>query len=180
MVPIVDNRTPPPEPVDPPMPPPPSDPANSPLITMEAYDVEPNNEISMANPVTFPAPLSPTQSVGFHVNGDYSNLSDGVDAFAMVANRPRTFMFQLCASSAGEECNQVFPEGRLDIDVAYLDVYDQGGMLLMTSQANTIDGNLLRMPVDAGVLYYVVVVAQNTGNSVRSYYLRVYESTTET
>ena len=50
----------------------------------------------------------------------------------------------------------------------------------MTSQANTIDGNLLRMPVDAGVLYYVVVVAQNTGNSVKSYYLRVYESTTET
>ena len=134
----------------------------------------------MANPVTFPTPLSATQSVGFHVNGTYSNLSDGMDTFAMVANRARTFMFQLCASSAAEDCNQVFPDGRLDINIAYLNVYDQGGMLLMTSQANTIDGNLLQMQANAGVLYYVMVVAQNTGNSVQNYYLRVHESTTQT
>ena len=175
VIPSVDNRTPPPEP-----PPPRSDPANSPLITIAAYDVEPNNEIAMANPVTFPAPLSATQSVGYQINGTYSNLRDGMDTFAMVANRARTFIFQLCASSAAEDCNQVFPDGRLDINIAYLNVYDQGGMLLLTSQANTIDGNLLQMRVDAGVLYYVMVVAENTGNSVQNYFLRVYESTTKT
>lgn len=180
---VVDTSTPPPEPAPGPEPEPPilpSDPAGSPLITRPAYDVEPNNEIAMANPVTFPTPLSVSQSVGFHVDGTYSNLSDGVDTFAMVANRARTFLFQLCASSAAEDCNQVSPSGRLNIDTAYLNVYDQAGTLLLTSEANTIDGNLLRLSVDAGVLYYVMVVAQNTGNSVQSYYLRVYESTTET
>ena len=177
IVPISDNTAPLPEPQ---RTPPLDVAASSPLISMEAYDVEPNNEITMANAVTFPAPLSTTQSVGFHVNGNYGDLSDGVDTFAMVANRTRTFLFQLCASSAGEDCNQISPDGRLDISIAYLNVYDQGGMLLTTSQANTIDGNLLRMQVDAGVLYYVMIVAENTDNRVQNYYLRAYESTTET
>jgi len=150
---------------------------SSPLISSEAFDVEPNNSMSTAAAASFPTPLVPAQSVGFAVNGTINNLIDGVDTYAFTAARSRTFVFQLCASR--NLCNPLTLGGSLDVAIAYFSVVDQSGTELLSSQGNTVGGNVQHMRVDAGVLYYVMVVAEDTKNEDRDYFLRVFEAITE-
>ena len=43
-------------------------------------------------------------------------------------------------------------------------------------QGDDVIGNLQRMQIDAGVLYYVMVLAEDTANADQAYRLEVFES----
>ena len=156
------------------LPPPttPSPPVDSaevyPLIFRLAYDVEPNDSISTASAASIPTPEVPEQRVGFLVNGTINTLTDGVDTYAFTAARSRTFVFALTDRD---------PHGILDVAIAYYSVVDQFGTVLLSSQGDTLFGNGQHlMQIDAGVLYYVMVVAEDTVNEEQKYTLRVSES----
>jgi hypothetical protein len=67
----------------------------------------------------------------------------------------------------------------LDVGIAFLSVVDQFGTVLLSSQGDTVNRNVQKMSIDAGVLYYVMVVAEDTMNEDRDYNLTVVETTSE-
>ena len=168
------TTTPPPPPEPPTTPPPPVESAEfSFRILSEAFDVEPNDSILTASVASFPIPQVPEQSVGFLVNGTINTLTDGVDTYAFTAARSRTFEFHLCGRTVTNGCG----DGILDVAIASFSVLDQYGTVLLSSQGNTGIGNGQQlMRIDAGVLYYVMVIAEDTVNEEQKYSLRVYEA----
>ena len=176
------TTAPPPEPPAPP-PPPVRSAEDSPLISFEAFDVEPNDHIATASPASFPRPLVPEQSVGFFVKGNINNRPYGadsydvVDTYAFTAARSRTFVIQLCA--AQNLCNPLTLGGSIDVAIAYFSVVDQSGNVLLTSRGNTVSGNVQHLSVDAGVLYYVVVTVEFDVLEEQEYRLQVFEALTE-
>ncbi len=170
--PITTAPQPPPEP--PTTPPPPVESAEFAFrILSKAFDVEPNDSMSTASAASFPIPQVPEQSVGFYVEGTINNLTDGVDTYALTAARSRTFEFYLCGRTVPNGCG----DGILDVAIASFSVLDQFGNVLLSSQGNTGIGNGKQlMRIDAGVLYYVMVIAEDTVNEEQKYSLRVYEA----
>ena len=175
------TTTSPPPPTTPPPPSttPPLTVRTSPLILSRALDVEPNNSISTPSATSFPAPFFPEQNVGFSVRGTINNLTDGIDTYAFTAARSRTFTFELC-SFPEASCTLLLTADRsLDVEIAFLSVVDQFGTVLLSSQGDTVNRNVQRMSIDAGVLYYVMVVAEDTMNEDKDYKLNVFETTSE-
>ncbi len=153
----------------------------SPLVLSEVFDYWSNDSLSTATGAYFPTPLVPDQKIGFYVNGRLDNLTDGVDTFAFTAARSRTFTFRICrldSTTADGYCNLSSSRGTLDVAIAYFSVLDQYGTVLLSSQGNTVNGNILHMRIDAGVLYYVMVIDEGDANKY-NYGLRVFESITE-
>ena len=163
------TTTPPPEP--PTTPPPPVESAEFyPLISRVVYDVEPNDSMSTASAASLATGQVPEQRVGFSAYGAINNLTDGVDTYAFTAARSRTFVFALTHRDPTTD-------GILDVATAYFSVLDQYGTVLLSSQGDTRFGNGQHaMRIDAGVLYYVMVVAEDTVNEEQKYTLRVSES----
>ena len=171
----------PPPPTTPPPPPttPPLTVHTSPWILSRSFDVEPNNSISTASATSLPAPFFPEQNVGFSVKGTINNLTDGIDTYAFTAARSRTFAFELCSSQEGPCSIPLHADQSLDVGIAFLSVVDQFGTVLLSSQGDTVNRNVQKMSIDAGVLYYVMVVAEDTMNEDRDYNLTVVETTSE-
>ena len=137
-------------------------------------EVEPNDSISMAQPVSIPSPSATVDYVGFQVNGTINNLADGADTFSFTASRTRVFSIRLCDSS----CPLVFQGGSLDVAMAYFDVLDQTGNVLLSSQGDNTAGNYREINIDAGVLYYIMVLAEDTMNAAQNYSLIAHEKIT--
>lgn len=128
-------------------------------------EVEPNDSISTANPIALPSlPSNPAVLIGFSASGAISNLTDGVDTYSFTAARTRTYVFDLCASTA-TACGQF----NLDVGIAYFNVLDQFGNVLLSTQDDDINGNHGELSINAGVLYYVMIIAENTMNGVQLY-----------
>ena len=139
-------------------------------VYSEAFDLEPNDAMAAASVASFPVPHDPELHVGFFANGTINNLADGVDTYAFTATRSLTFNFRLCAGTFADGCR----EDSLDLGIAYFSVLDQFGTVLFSSQGSS--GNYQPMHIDAGVLYYVMVIAEDTGNADRQYALQVSEA----
>jgi hypothetical protein len=137
--------------------------------------VEPNDDISTASAASFPAPHDPELRVGFFANGTINNLTDGIDTYAFTAARSRTFVFRVCSGTFEDRCE----DRSLDTAIAYFSVLDQFGTVLLSSRGDTWAGNYQQMRIDAGVLYYVMVVAEDTANAEQAYSLRVSEALTQ-
>ena len=132
-------------------------------------EVEPNDSISTANPIALPSlPSNPADLIGFVASGAISNLTDGVDTYSFTAARTRTYVFHLCASTG---CGQF----NLDVGIAYFNVLDQFGNVLLSTQDDDINGNHGELSINAGVLYYVMIIAENTMNGVQTYRQYVIE-----
>ena len=134
-------------------------------------EVEPNDSIAMANPVIVPTPSPTDDFVGFQVNGTIKSLTDGVDTFSFTATRTREFSIKLCAST----CSGIGQGGSLDVVIAYFDVLDQSGNVLLSSQGDNVVGNYREINIDAGVLYYIMVLAEDTMNAAQTYSLLAVE-----
>ncbi len=134
-------------------------------------EVEPNDSIAMADPVTVPTPSPTDDFVGFQVNGTINNLTDGVDTFSFTAARTRMYSIKLCPST----CSGIGRGGSLDVAIAYFDVLDQSGNVLLSSQGDNIVGNNREINIDAGVLYYIMVLAEDTMNAAQAYSLHAVE-----
>ena len=134
-------------------------------------DQEPNDDLSTAHPASIPTRKAPEQRVGFFVYGDINDVSDTVDAFAFTANESRTYQFNLCPPGDGSTC----PPKGLDVLTTFFRILDQNGNVLLTSQADEEQGNRRALTIDAGVLYYVTILAGDTMTADVEYQLSVFE-----
>jgi hypothetical protein len=129
-------------------------------------EFEPNDDWLNANPLVMESSPSPD---GFIVDGDLSDASDLSDTFSFARKTARNFRFKLC-SSGHHNCNEF---GEIDTLTAYIDILDAYGNVLASSQAAS--RNLIETRIEAGITYYVRVVAGDTMAATVSYHLTANE-----
>jgi hypothetical protein len=134
-------------------------------------EIEPNDSLAMADAHTFPAHGANADYVGFGVSGFVDDTLDPSDYFLFVASRAHDFVFRLCPSL----CTPFGGISNIDTSVAYFELLDQDGTLLLSSQGDTVAGNLQEFSIDAGISYYLVVFAEDTGGASQSYFVEVVE-----
>lgn len=135
-------------------------------------ELERNDDISTANPLTIASPAPGDDFVGFQVDGTIDPATDTVDTFAFTANRTRLYSMELCAF----ECDIPRPGASMSLTDAFFEVFDQSGTRLLTSNDHNGNvGNYREMYVDAGVLYYIQVLASDRAVSAKSYSLLAIE-----
>jgi hypothetical protein len=134
---------------------------------MPIDEYEPNNDWLNANPVEFP---KTTDRDGFIINGDVHDALDPVDVFTFTRTFLRYHAFRLCWN--GEMfCDET---GEVDTPTAYIEILDQSGSILASTQAS--GSNYLRLELAGGVPYYVRVVADDTMAASLQYDLVVHEA----
>jgi hypothetical protein len=165
----------------PPPPPPPQSCAGTGLVgnidIQFATDVEPNDDISIAHGVTIPTPGSDV-SVGLLVNGNVHDTQDRVDTFSFTSSRTVKFFFKLCESSCnfGSGNDKDGNPDSLDVSIAYFDVLDAAGNIMMSTQANNSTENYGGLCVDGGVITYIMVIAADTMNALQEYKISAIEA----
>jgi len=130
-------------------------------------EYEPNNDWLNANPVEFP---KTTDRDGFIIDGDVHDVLDQADVFTFTRIFLRYHAFRLC-SDGQKFCDQT---GEIDTLTAYIDILDQSGRVLASSQAS--DSNFLRLELAGGLPYYVRVVAADTMATTIRYHLVGHEA----
>jgi hypothetical protein len=133
---------------------------------MDNYDFEPNNDWLNANILAI---MRTTSRDGFVVDGKVHDTADPVDTFSFSRSFSRNFRIRLCAP-APYACGQ---SGEIDTITAYIDVLDSNGNVVASSQAAS--RNLVETPIQAGLTYYVRVVAGDTMATTVAYNLYGHE-----
>ncbi len=155
-----------------PQPSPPPAPSSSSAPLLHANEeFEPNGELANANLPSSATRNTPDQTIGWVVAGSINDVTDITDAYAFTPNQTRGYNLSLCPPE-GSTCS-----GNSEIDTltAFFRVLDQDGNVLLTSEADTDDGNRHRTTFDAGVLYYLTVDAGDTMGVTVDYRLFVFE-----
>lgn len=135
-------------------------------------EVEVNDDISMANPVTIPNASPSDDFVGFQVNGNITTSVDGVDTFAFTVNRRRMYAIELCTFP----CEFPTPGASMSFTRGYFEILDQSGeRLLISNTHNGGVGNYREIIFEAGVLYYASIIAQETNGNPQAYTLVAVE-----
>jgi hypothetical protein len=129
-------------------------------------EYEPNNDTMNANVLMIGLTPSPD---GFSADGAVSDVSDQRDTYSFSRRNSRYFRFKLC-SDGQRICNEY---GEIDTLTAYIDVLDSNGNVLASTQAGS--RNFLETPINAGLTYYVRVVAGDTMGVTVSYHLTAHE-----
>jgi hypothetical protein len=147
-------------------------PISSALLLQQNEEFEPNSDLANANLPQSATRTSTDQAIGWYVDGSIDDVSDITDAFAFTPLQTREYVLALCPPGSNS-CN-----GGTGIDAltAFFRVLDQDGNVLLTSEADTDNGNDQRMTLDAGVFYYVTVDAGDTMGVTVDYRLFVYEA----
>ena len=135
------------------------------FVSIDEY--EPNNDWLNANILEFP---KSTDRDGFIIDGDVHDVLDQVDVFTFTRTFLRYYAFRLCADGQ-RYCTEI---GEIDTLAAYIDILDQSGRVLASSQAS--DSNFLRLELAGGVPHYVRVVAGDTMASTIQYHLVGHEA----
>jgi len=143
-----------------------------PIVT----EVEPNNDISTAFGVSIPTPTS-DQSVGLLVIGSVHDSMDPVDTISFTSTRRIKYFVKLCEDScnSGSGNDKNGNPDSLDTSIAFFDVLDASGNLMMSTQANNSTENYLELCVDGGVITYIMVVANDTMNALQEYKVTAFE-----
>jgi hypothetical protein len=129
-------------------------------------EFEPNDDWLNANPLVMESSPAPD---GFSADGDVNDVSDQADTYSFSRRMGRNFRFKLC-SFGQRTCNEY---GEIDTITAYIDVLDSNGNVIVSSQA--APGNLIETRIQAGLTYYVRVVAGDTMGATVSYHLTANE-----
>lgn len=140
--------------------------SGTPIVFRLLEEYEPNNDLANAIPVDFPRT---TDKDGFIVDGDVHDASDQADAFTFTRAFTRYYAFRLCPNGH-RYCNDY---GEIDSLTAYIDVLDQSGNVLASTQAS--NSNYVRLELPGGVANYVRVVAGDTMATTVQYHLVVHE-----
>jgi len=141
-------------------------------VAITAQDeFEPNDDLNQAEPQTMPVPGGTADYVGFGVFGGVNDAIDIADFFLFTAHRDHVFTVEMCESF----CDPAGQGGRIDTSVAYFEVLDQDGVLLMSSQGDISPGNYQEVTIIAGLPYYLVVYAEDTVGSLQDYYVEMIE-----
>jgi hypothetical protein len=134
-------------------------------------EFESNDELANANLPASAARSTADTQIGWYVAGSIDDIADTRDAFAFTPNRTSEYAIALCPPG-GSSCDE---SAEIDTLTAFFRVLDQDGKVLLTSQADTDEGNSHQVTFDAGVLYYVTVEAGDTMGVTVDYRLFVYE-----
>jgi hypothetical protein len=134
-------------------------------------EIEPNDSLAMAEAQTLPAHGANADYVGFGVLGSVNDTLDPSDYFLFAASRPHDFTIRLCPSM----CTPVDAINNIATPVAYFEVLDQDGTLLLSSQGDNMTGNRQEISIDAGIVYYLAVFAEDTLGASQSYYIEMVE-----
>ncbi|MEO1201543.1 MAG: hypothetical protein AAFX10_02470 [Pseudomonadota bacterium] len=132
-------------------------------------ELEPNNDIINANIPEFA--VIPGR-VGFVVDGAISDSGDTEDAFAFVRPHSMDFVMQLCPP--GEATCTSVRDMPIDVGTAFIELLDADGQVLMSGA--DLETNILETRIDAGVQYYLRVVAADTMSSAVGYDLTAHEA----
>ena len=107
--------------------------------------------------------------VGFMVDGTIQDETDVYDNFTFARSRSARYSIQLCPP--GEMiCSPGVP---IDSGTTYFEVVDQNGNVVLSSAEGD---NVERMYIEAGVPYYIRVVAKDTMGTAVGYTLTAYET----
>jgi hypothetical protein len=128
-------------------------------------DVEPNDSISMAAPASLYSQL-PGGRGGFLVKSTFDTVTDPVDVFIFTLQTSANIEFTLCFGEVGCRNNSA---ARIDVGIAYINLLDQNGTLIWSAAEDIQSGNLKEIWLDAGVPYYVELVAADTMGSEIAY-----------
>ena len=141
--------------------------SNDVILLKPIDEYEPNDDWLNANPVEFP---KTADRDGFIIDGSVDDVLDQVDEFTFIRTFLRYHAFRLC-SDGQKFCDE---SGEIDTLTAYIDILDQSGTILASSQAS--DSNYLRLELAGGVPHYVRVVAADTMATTVKYHLVGHEA----
>jgi len=144
-------------------------PSGSGIAALINDELEPNDTLANANIMSYPTRSGSITHIGWVANGSISDMNDAADYFSFTAPLGRDYTIRLCPPS-GSPCN-----GTTGIDTltAFFELLDQDGTVLLSSQAGPT--NALEMAINAGVVYYVRVMAGDTMGSIVSYNFQSFE-----
>jgi hypothetical protein len=129
-------------------------------------------DLGNANLPTFAIRKADGEKIGWSGVGSVNDLSDITDPYAFTPPQTSDYHIVLCPP-VGSNCDG---SGGLDSLTTFFRVLDQGGNVLQSSEANTLDGNAVVTRFDAGVMYYVTVDAGDTMGAVIDYQIFVVEA----
>jgi len=135
-------------------------------------EIELGAELANANLPAYAIRQSPEQKIGWYGVGTVNDLSDITDAYAFTPTQTRDYYLALCPPE-GSSCEN---DSGIDTLTAFFRVLDQDGNVLLTSEADTVNGNGLSTTLDAGVMYYVTVDAGDTMGARIDYRMIVAET----
>lgn len=140
-------------------------------------EVEPNDSLAAANAYTLPVRTSDTNYVGFGVKGSVDDAIDPADYFVFTPSRAHAFTIELCPVGTGPvpSCGPVRTTELIDTSVAYFEVLDQDGVLLLSSQGDIATGNSQEISLEAGIAYYLGVFAEDTVGEGKDYVIETIE-----
>ena len=148
------------------------------VFSFFVIEVEPNDDIATAFGVPIPTPGPNIDSVGLLVNGNVHDTLDRVDTISFTSSRTIKFFFKLCESS----CNIASANDKngnpdsLDTSIAYFDVLDAAGRTMASTRINVSTENYAELCVEGGVITYIMVIANDTMNTVQEYVITAIES----
>jgi len=134
-------------------------------------EFEPNDSIQQADSQTMPVPGVTADYVGFGVFGEINDTTDVADYFLFTPHRDHVFTVQMCETF----CDPVGNGQRIDTSVAYFEVLDQDGTLLMSSQGDISAGNYQEVSTTGGLVYYLAVFPDDTVGATAGYYVEMVE-----
>jgi hypothetical protein len=145
-------------------------PAFSVLVSF-AGEVEPNDSIAAANSLTMPSHSATADFVGTGAKGSVNDLTDVADFFSFTAARKDDFTIKLCDSM----CSTINSDDTLDVSIAYFEVLDQFGTLILSSQGGGVTSNFQTISIDAGVIYFIAVFPEDTVGANQVYFVSAVE-----
>jgi hypothetical protein len=144
-------------------------PSGSGIAALFNDEIESNDTLANANIMSYPTRSASITHIGWVANGSISDMNDDVDYFLFTAPLARDYTIRLCPPS-GSTCNGT---SGIDTLTAFFEMLDQDGNVLLSSQAAPT--NAYEMAIDAGVVYYVRVMAGDTMGSTVGYNFQAYE-----
>ena len=136
-------------------------------------DTEPNNSISTPTQVSLNSRVQNGGRGGFFVDGMFNSSTDPADVFIFTLAAPANIEFSLCFTDSRCSTN---PGNRIDVGTAYISVLDQFGDVIWSASNDPDTGNIQTFWLEAGVPYYLMLVAEDTMGSDLAYHLHVVEA----
>ena len=142
-------------------------------------EVEPNNDLAEADAHSLPTRGDNADYVGFGVIGAVDDTNDPADYFVFTPSRASAFTIRMCSRVASgiPSCAPFSTSELIDTSVAFFEVLDQSGTLLLSSQGDIEAGNLQEISLDAGIAYYLGVFAEDTVGATEDYVVEAVEKT---
>jgi hypothetical protein len=144
-------------------------PSGSGVAALINDELESNDTLANANAMSYPTRSSSITHVGWVARGSIDDLNDHVDYFVFTAPLSRDYIIRLCPPT-GSPCNGTTGFDTLTV---FFELLDQDGNVLLSSQA--MPTNAYEMAIDAGVVYYLRVMAADTMGATVTYNFQAFE-----